>query len=78
MNNARETDEHCYDVAAIEAQSRGEIMLALFIILMLLWIVGGIAGLAVKGLIWLFFVSLVLFIITAIWGFVKGLFSKKN
>ncbi|MCI1218723.1 hypothetical protein [Bifidobacterium crudilactis] len=53
-------------------------MLALFIILMLLWIVGGIAGLAVKGLIWLFFVSLVLFIITAIWGFVKGLFSKKN
>ncbi|MCI1220152.1 MAG: hypothetical protein LKF99_06450 [Bifidobacterium sp.] len=53
-------------------------MVAFVLILLALWIIGGIAGLVLKGLLWLFWVSLVLFLITLAFSFVKGLFTKKN
>lgn len=52
-------------------------MIAFIIVLLLLWIIGGIAGLLLKGFLWLFWVSLLLFVITAVFGFVKGIFVKK-
>ncbi|MCH4209604.1 hypothetical protein [Bifidobacterium sp.] len=52
-------------------------MVAFVLILLALWIVGGIAGLVLKGLAWLFWVSLVLFLGTLAFSFVKGLFTKK-
>ncbi|MFT9392850.1 MAG: hypothetical protein ABF581_04450 [Bifidobacterium sp.] len=53
-------------------------MLGLVLVLLVLWIIGGIAGLLLKGVLWLFWVSLVLFVITAVFGFVRGLFSGKR
>lgn len=52
-------------------------MVAFILVLLLLWIIGGVAGLVLKGLMWLFWVSLVLFVITAVFGFIKGIFTKK-
>ena len=52
-------------------------MVELVIVLLVLWIIGGIAGLLLKGLIWLFWVSLVLFLITLAYAFIKGIFSQK-
>ena len=51
-------------------------MVGLVILLLILWIIGGIAGLLIKGLLWLFWASLVLFLVTLGVSFVKGLFSK--
>ena len=56
-------------------------MLEFIIVLLILWVIGGIAGLLLKGFIWLFWVSLVLFLATLVFSFVKGLFtgsSKKD
>lgn len=53
-------------------------MLGLVLVLLVLWIIGGIAGIILKGFLWLFWVSLVLFVITAVFGFVRGLFSGKR
>lgn len=46
-------------------------MLALVIILLVLWAVLAILGFAIKGLLWLAFVGIVLFAITAIIGWVR-------
>jgi hypothetical protein len=51
-------------------------MVALVCTLLVLWIIGGIAGLVLKGLMWLFWVSLVLFAITLVFSFIKGVFTK--
>ena len=54
------------------------IMVGLVILLLILWIIGGIAGLLIKGLLWLFWASLVLFLVTLGVSFVKGLFSQSK
>ncbi|QOL37734.1 hypothetical protein [Bifidobacterium subtile] len=53
-------------------------MVAFVLVLLALWIIGGIAGLVLKGLLWLFWVSLVLFLATLVFSFVKGIFTKKS
>jgi hypothetical protein len=53
-------------------------MAGLIILLLILWIIGGIAGLLIKGLLWLFWASLVLFLVTLGVSFVKGLFSQSK
>lgn len=46
-------------------------MIALLVILLLIWLGLGIIGFVIKGLIWLGIIGLVLFVITAIVGWVR-------
>lgn len=46
-------------------------MLKLLIVLLVIWLALGIIGIAVKGLVWLAVIGAVLFVVTAVWGFVK-------
>lgn len=45
--------------------------MGLIITLLIIWLVLSILGFAVKGLIWLAIIGLVLFVATAVWGWVK-------
>mgnify|MGYP001299657427 CR=1 FL=1 len=53
-------------------------MVGNIVLLLVLWIIGGIIGLVVKGLVWLFWASLVLFAITFLVGIVKGILAKST
>ena len=53
-------------------------MVGIIVLLLVLWIIGGVIGLVVKGLVWLFWASLVLFAITFLFGIIKGLFAKSK
>ncbi|MGI5119199.1 hypothetical protein ACQEU5_06585 [Marinactinospora thermotolerans] len=46
-------------------------MLNLVLLLLAVWLVLAILGLVVKGLFWLFVIGAVLFVATAIWGWVQ-------
>ncbi|MFD2766724.1 hypothetical protein [Micromonospora eburnea] len=46
-------------------------MIALIVTLLLVWLVLVIVGLVVKGLFWLFVVGAILFVVTAIIGWVR-------
>ncbi|MEU5722654.1 hypothetical protein [Micromonospora sp. NPDC047738] len=46
-------------------------MIALLVALLLVWLVLVVVGLAVKGLFWLFVVGVILFVATAIVGWVR-------
>ena len=45
--------------------------MGLIITLLIIWLVLSILGFAVKGLLWLAIIGLVLFVATAVWGWVK-------
>lgn len=47
-------------------------MLKLILILLAVWLVLSLIGLAVKGLFWLFVIGAVLFVATAIWGWIQN------
>lgn len=47
-------------------------MIALIVILLVIWIAAGVVGFLVKGLVWLGIIAIVLFVITAIAGWIKG------
>ena len=46
-------------------------MLGLIILLLVVWLVLAVLGFAIKGLFWLAIIGLVLFVITAIFGFIR-------
>jgi len=46
-------------------------MLTLVIVLLALWLVLSVVGFAVKGLLWLAVIGLILFVATAVIGFVR-------
>jgi hypothetical protein len=46
-------------------------MLGLIILLLVVWLVLAVLGFAIKGLLWLAIIGLVLFVITAIFGFIR-------
>ncbi|WP_181874207.1 hypothetical protein [Marinitenerispora sediminis] len=46
-------------------------MLQLILVLLLLWVVLAVVGVAVKGLFWLFVIAVVLFLATAAWGWLR-------
>lgn len=46
-------------------------MIALLVILLLIWLALGVVGFVIKGLVWLGIIGLVLFVITAIVGWVR-------
>jgi hypothetical protein len=47
-------------------------MIALLVVLLLIWVVLGVVGFVVKGLIWLAIIGIVLFVVTAIAGAIRG------
>ena len=47
-------------------------MVVLIVLLLLLWLGLGVFGFVIKGLLWVGLIALVLFVATAIWGFVSG------
>ena len=46
-------------------------MLGLILVLLLIWLVLAVLGLAVKGLFWLFVIGLILFVATGIFGWMR-------
>lgn len=48
-----------------------EVMIGLIVILLIVWAVLAVLGLAVKGLFWLFVIGLILFVATGIVGWVR-------
>jgi hypothetical protein len=53
-------------------------MLILVIVLLALWLILAIVGFAIKGLVWLAIVGIVLFIATAIIGFIRRSAGRKR
>jgi len=53
-------------------------MLALVIILLIVWAVLAVLGFVIKGLLWLAIVALVLFVITVIIGWIRGMARKSS
>ena len=51
-------------------------MLTFIIILLAIWAVVAVLGFAIKGLIWLAFIGIILFIATAIIGWIRGRASR--
>ncbi|WP_197515741.1 hypothetical protein [Arthrobacter sp. U41] len=45
--------------------------MGIFITLLIIWLVLSILGFVVKGLLWLAFIGLILFVATAVWGWLK-------
>jgi len=52
-------------------------MLTLVIVLLAIWLILAVVGFAVKGLIWLAIVGIILFVITAIIGWIRRSASTK-
>jgi hypothetical protein len=46
-------------------------MLTLVIVLLIVWLVLAILGFVIKTLFWLAIVGIVLFVITALWGYIR-------
>lgn len=53
-------------------------MIWFLLFLLVLWLAAGIIGFVVKGLLWLGFVGLVLFVVTAVWLYFKGRKSGRD
>jgi len=53
-------------------------MLILVIVLLVLWLILSIVGFAIKGLLWLALIGIVLFVATAIIGFVRRSTVRKR
>lgn len=45
--------------------------MGIIITLLIIWLVLSVLGFVVKGLLWLAFIGLILFVATAVWGWLK-------
>jgi hypothetical protein len=45
--------------------------MGIIITLLIIWLVLSVLGFVVKGLLWLAFIGLILFVATAVWGWFK-------
>jgi LPXTG-motif cell wall-anchored protein len=45
--------------------------MSLIVILLVVWLVLAVLGFVIKGLVWLAIIGIVLFLATAIWGFIR-------
>lgn len=45
--------------------------MGIIITLLIVWLILSILGFVVKGLLWLAFIGLILFVATAVWGWLK-------
>ncbi len=48
----------------------------LIVVLLVLWLVFGVLGFVIKGLLWLGFIGLVLFLATGLFGYRKSKINK--
>jgi hypothetical protein len=46
-------------------------MIGFIVILLIIWLVLTVLGFAVKGLVWLAIIGIILFLATAVWGYIK-------
>lgn len=53
-------------------------MLTFLIVLLILWVVVAVMGFIIKGLLWLGFLGVILFLITAAWIYFKGRQAGKD
>jgi hypothetical protein len=49
----------------------GKKMIGLIVILLIVWLVLAVLGFAIKGLVWLAIIGIILFLATAVWGYIK-------
>lgn len=52
-------------------------MLTFIIILLAVWAIVAVLGFAIKGLIWLAFIGIILFVVTAVIGWIRGRASRR-
>jgi hypothetical protein len=45
--------------------------MTLLVVLLVIWLVLAILGFVIKGLVWLAIIGIILFIATAIWGWIR-------
>lgn len=45
--------------------------MGILVALLVIWLIVTVAGFVIKGLVWLAIIGLVLFVATAVWGFLK-------
>ncbi|MCU1505410.1 MAG: hypothetical protein QOD27_477 [Microbacteriaceae bacterium] len=53
-------------------------MLTLVIVLLAIWLILSIVGFAIKGLLWLAFIGIILFVATAIVGFIRRSVGRRS
>jgi hypothetical protein len=53
-------------------------MLTLVIVLLAIWLILSIVGFAIKGLLWLAFIGIILFVATGIIGFIRKSAGRKS
>jgi NADH:ubiquinone oxidoreductase subunit 3 (subunit A) len=63
-------------VVAVEKTGRSESptyagLMTLLVVLLVVWLVLAILGFVIKGLVWLAIIGIILFIATAIWGWIR-------
>jgi hypothetical protein len=46
-------------------------MIGLIVILLIVWLLLAVLGFALKGLVWLAIIGIILFLATAVWGYIK-------
>ncbi|NDL57234.1 hypothetical protein [Phytoactinopolyspora mesophila] len=46
-------------------------MLGIVLLLLAIWLAISIIGLVIEGLVWLFIIGAVLFVLTSVWGWIK-------
>jgi hypothetical protein len=58
-------------VAPGRAGSDRQCMAGIVIALLVLWLILAVLGLVIKGLVWLTIIGVILFLATAVWGWVR-------
>jgi len=53
-------------------------MLILLVVLLVIWLIAAVVGFAFKGLLWLAIIGIILFIATAIIGFIRRASAKRS
>ncbi|MCU1523916.1 MAG: hypothetical protein JWO18_810 [Microbacteriaceae bacterium] len=53
-------------------------MLILIIVLLAVWLILSVVGFAIKGLLWLAIIGIILFVVTAIIGFIRRAARSKT
>jgi len=53
-------------------------MLILVIVLLAIWLILSVVGFAIKGLLWLAVIGIILFVVTAIIGFIRRATGRKT
>jgi hypothetical protein len=50
--------------------------MTLLVVLLVIWLVLAIMGFVIKGFVWLAIIGIILFVATAVWGWIRRAFSS--